>query len=125
MSSMPDLHLVVCMKVVPKSEEIRVDPESRRLIREGARSEFNPPDMNALEMALDFKDRYGGSIDILSMGPPFFSEFLPVGLAMGADHIYLLSDRSFGGADTLATTYTLAEGIRKIGGVDLVICTHC
>jgi electron transfer flavoprotein beta subunit len=110
------------MKVVPKPEEVGVDTETMRLDRENARSEMNPPDMNALEMALDFTDRFGGSVDILSMGPPFFSEFLPVGLAMGANHLYLLSDRSFGGADTLATTYTLAQGIRKIGDVDLIFC---
>jgi len=110
------------MKVVPKPEEVGVDKETMRLDRENARSEMNPPDMNALEMALEFKDRYGGSIDIVSMGPPFFSHFLPVGLAMGAKHIYLLSDRGFGGADTLATTYTLAQGIRKIGDVDLIFC---
>ncbi len=119
---MSDLHMVVCMKVVPKPEEIRVDRETMRLDREDARSEMNPPDMNALEMALDLKDRHGGRIDILSMGPPFVEAYLRVGLAMGADHIYLLSDRSFGGADTLATTYTLAQGIRKIGKVDLILC---
>jgi electron transfer flavoprotein beta subunit len=78
--------------------------------------------MNALEMALSLKDRHGGRVSILSMGPPFFEPYLRVGLAMGADHIYLLSDRSFAGADTLATTYALAEGGRKIGGVDLVFC---
>jgi len=119
---MPDLHSVVCVKVVPKPEEVRVDPETRLLVREGARSEINPPDMNALEMALSLKDRHGGRVSILSMGPPIFDPFLRVGLAMGADHIYLLSDRAFAGADTLATTYTLAEGVRKIGGVDLVFC---
>lgn len=119
---MSDLKIVVCMKVVPKPEEVGVDTETMRLDRENARSEMNPPDMNALEMALDFADRYGGTVDVLSMGPPFFSEYLPVGLAMGANHIYLLSDRNFGGADTLATTYTLAEGIRKIGDVDLIFC---
>ena len=119
---MSELKIVVCMKVVPKPEEVGVDTETMRLDRENARSEMNPPDMNALEMALDFKDRYGGSVDVVSMGPPFFSEVLPVGLAMGANHIYLLSDRGFGGADTLATTYTLAQGIRKIGDVDLIFC---
>ncbi len=69
---MSELKIVVCMKVVPKPEEVGVDTETMRLDRENARSEMNPPDMNALEMALDFKDRYGGSVDILSMGPPFF-----------------------------------------------------
>ncbi len=119
---MADLHSVVCVKFVPKPEEIRVDPETKMLVRDGARSEINPPDMNAMEMALDLKDRYGGRISLLSMGPPFFETNLRVALAMGADHIYLLSDAAFAGADTLATTYTLAQGIRKIGGVDLVFC---
>lgn len=119
---MSEFKIVVCMKVVPKPEEVGVDRESMRLDREHARSEMNPPDMNALEMALEFKDRYGGTVEILSMGPPFFTETLPVALAMGAQHIYLLSDRALGGADTLATTYTLAQGIRKMGGADLVFC---
>jgi electron transfer flavoprotein beta subunit len=108
--------------VVPKSEEIRVDRETRMLVREGVRSEINPPDMNAIEMALDLKDRYGGRVSILSMGPPDFEPFLRVALAMGADQIYLLSDRALGGADTLATTYTLAQGIHKMGGADLIFC---
>lgn len=119
---MRDLNMVVCMKVVPKPEEIRVDPETRQLDRSNVRAEINPPDMNALEMALGLKDLYGGRVNILSMGPPFFEPYLRVGLAMGADHVYLLSDRDFSGADTLATTYTLALGIEKIGGVDLVFC---
>lgn len=120
--SMPELHNVVCVKVVPKPEEIRVDKETNLLLREGVRSEINPPDMNAMEMALSLKDRYGGMVSILSMGPPSFGPFLRIALSMGADHVYLLSDRDFAGADTLATTYTLAEGVRKIGGVDLVFC---
>lgn len=119
---MAELHSVVCVKVVPKPEEIRVDPETKMLERTNARSEINPPDMNAMEMALTLKDRYGGRISLLSMGPPFFETNLRVALAMGADHVYLLSDPAFAGADTLATTYTLAQGIRKIGGVDLVLC---
>jgi electron transfer flavoprotein beta subunit len=114
--------IVVCVKVVPKPEEIRVNAETRRLDRANARQEINPPDMNALELALGLKDQHGGRVAILSMGPLFFEPTLRVGLAMGADHIYLLSDREFGGADTLATTYTLARAIEKIGGVDLIIC---
>lgn len=112
---MSDLDIVVCMKVVPKPEEIRVDPESHRLMREGARSEFNPPDMNALELALSIKDRHESRVSIISMGPPFVEEYLRLGLAMGADNAYLLTDMDFAGADTLATTYTLAKGIEKIG----------
>jgi electron transfer flavoprotein beta subunit len=117
-----DLHTVVCMKVVPKPEEVKVDAETHLLDRNNARNEFNPPDMNALEMALGLKDRNGGCVSILSMGPPFFEPYLRLGLAMGADHVYLLSDRLFAGADTLATTYTLAQGIKKMGNVDLILC---
>jgi electron transfer flavoprotein beta subunit len=119
---MPDLHSVVCLKVVPKPEEIKVDPATRRLEREEARSEINPPDMNALEVALALKDLHGGQVSILSMGPELFEPYLRLGLAMGADQAYLMSDRRFAGADTLATTYTLAMGIKKIGRVDLILC---
>lgn len=119
---MPELRSVVCVKVVPKPEEVRVDPQTNLLDRLNARSEINPPDMNALEMALGLKDRYGGSIYLLSMGPVACEPYLRTGLAMGCEHIYLLSDRAFAGADTLATTYTLAQAIRKLGGADLVFC---
>ncbi len=115
-------HLVVCVKVVPKPEEVRVDPQTRTLDRAGARSEINPPDMNAVEMALQIKDRFGGRVSVLSMGPPFAEAYLRICLAMGADHVYLLSDRQFAGADTLATTYTLSRAIRKIEPVDLILC---
>ncbi len=119
---MSEPNIIVCVKVVPKPEEIRVDPETFWLDRTGARSEINPPDMNAVEMALALKDRHGGHVNILSMGPPLFEPYLRVVLAMGADHVYLLSDRAFGGADTLATTYTLAKGIEKMGKPDLIFC---
>ncbi len=119
---MREPHIVVCMKVVPKAEEIQVDPETLLLKREGARSEINPPDMNALEVALQLKDAHGAHVSLLSMGPPFFERILRMALAMGADDLYLLSDRAFAGADTLATTYTLARGIEKLGDVDLILC---
>jgi electron transfer flavoprotein beta subunit len=119
---MHDFHIVVCVKVVPKPEEIQVDPETRALIRTDVRSEINPPDMNALEMALALKDKFNCKVNILSMGAMFFEPYLRVGLAMGADHIYLLSDIAFSGADTLATTYTLAKGIQKMGGADIIFC---
>ena len=119
---MSELHVVACTKIVPKAEEIRVDEATLRIERAGVRSEINPPDMNALEMALRLKDRHGGRLSILSMGPPQFEPGLRIALAMGANGIYLLSDPAFGGADTLATTYTLAQAIRKIGDVDLILC---
>ncbi len=119
---MPDGHIVVCMKVTPKPEEIQVDPGKMVILREQARSEINPPDMNAIELALQLKDQSGANLSIISMGPPFFEPYLRVGLAMGADALYLLSDRSFAGADTLATTYVLAKAVQKLGDVDVVIC---
>ena len=119
---MTELTVVVCLKVVPKPEEITVDPETRRIERSQVRSEINPPDMNALEMALKLKDLHEARVLILSMGPPLFEKYLRVGLAMGADEAFLLSDQLFAGADTLATTYTLAKGIEKLGHPDLIIC---
>ena len=119
---MRPLGIIVCVKVVPKPEEVRVNPETRTLDRAKVRSELNPPDMNAIEMALTLRERHGGTVALLSMGPPFAVPYLQVGLAMGADSAYLVSDRLFGGADTLATSLTLAKGIEKIGGWDLALC---
>ncbi len=118
----PGLRIVVCAKVVPKAEEVKVDEETHMLLRGNVRSEINPCDQNAVEMALDLRDRYGGQVFLVSMGPPMADSYLQVLLATGADHAYLLSDRAFGGADTLPTTLALAEGVRKIGNVDLVLC---
>ena len=115
-------HTIVCLKVVPRPEEVVVDPQTKTLDRAKARSLVNPPDLNALEMALELKEICGGSVSILSMGPPFFEPYLRLAMSLGADRAYLLSDRTFGGADTLATTYTLARGIQKIGKWDLALC---
>jgi len=114
--------IIVCMKVVPKPEEVRINPETKTLDRARARSEINPPDLNALEVALQLKEKWEGWVGVLSMGPPFFEPYLRLALAMGADAAYLLSDRAFAGADTLATAYTLAKGIARIGNYDLVLC---
>lgn len=116
------LQIVVCAKVVPKPEEVRVDEETHNLVRANVRSEVNPGDLYAVEAALALRDRHGGSVSLVSMGPPFAEPYLQVLLGMGADSAYLLSDRAFGGADTLATSYTLAAGIRKMGRFDLVLC---
>jgi len=113
---------VVCLKVVPRPEEVRVDLEAKTLSRGGVRSVINPSDLNALEMALALRDLHGGRVTVLSMGPPTFEPYLRVAIAVGADDAVLLSDRAFGGADTLATSYTLAEGVRALGGADLVLC---
>lgn len=119
---MRPLNIIVCLKVVPKPEEVKVNQETMTIERANVRSEINPPDMNAVELALELKEKHGGTVSLLSMGPPLFDGYLRLALAMGADRAYLLSDRAFAGADTLATSYTLAEGIRKIGEYDLIIC---
>ncbi|MFQ5856801.1 MAG: electron transfer flavoprotein subunit beta/FixA family protein [Anaerolineae bacterium] len=116
------MNIVVCMKVVPKAEQVRLDPETRTLDRSGAENEINEPDKNALEMALQLKEQYGGTVTVLSMGPPFFDEYLRLAVAMGADDAVLLSDRALAGADTLATSYALAKGVQKVADVDLVLC---
>ncbi len=114
--------MVVCIKQVPKAQEIQVDPVTQTLKRVGVPSEINPPDSNALEMALRLRDAYGGEIIVLTMGPPVFSESLERALAMGADRAVLLSDRLLGGSDTEPTGLALSETIRKIGDVDLIFC---
>ena len=119
---MRDLKIVVCLKVVPKSEEVTVNAETNTLERANARSEINGADMNALQMALELKDTHGGSVTLLSMGPPFAERYLRLGMAMGADSAYLMSDRAFGGADTLPTAYALAEGVRALEECDVIIC---
>jgi electron transfer flavoprotein beta subunit len=116
------MRTVVCLKVVPRHEEVRVDLEKKTLDRTGIRSVVNPSDLNALETALALRDGHGGRVTVLSMGPMSFVPYLRVGLAVGADEAVLLSDRAFGGADTLATSYTLAQGVRSLGDADLVVC---
>ncbi len=122
MSTVQGLHIVVCLKVVPRPEEVKVNLATRTLDRAKARQQFNPPDLNALEFGLALRDRHGGQVSVLSMGPPFFAEYLKLAQAVGADAAYLLSDRAFGGADTLATSYTLSQGIAKLGRSDVILC---
>jgi len=114
--------IVVCIKQVPETTEVKINPETNTLMREGVASITNPFDEFALEEALLIKEKYGGEVHVISMGPPQAVDVLKNALAVGADKVYLLSDRAFAGADTLATAYTLAKTIEKIGGVDLVIC---
>jgi len=114
--------IVVCIKQVPETTEVKINPQTNTLMREGVASITNPFDEFALEEALLTKEKHGGEVHVLSMGPPQAIEVLKNALALGADKVYLLSDAAFAGADTLATAYTLAKTIEKIGGVDLVIC---
>ncbi len=117
--------VVACVKQVPDTTQVKIDPVTNTLVREGIPFIVNPFDTHALEAALALKDRFGLTVAALSMGPPSATAVLRKALAMGADRGVLCSDRAFGGADTLATSRVLAEAIKRIGGregVGLVIC---
>lgn len=117
------MKIIVCVKQVPDTTEVKIDPENNTLIREGIPSIVNPFDLYAVEEALKIKEQLGeGKIMAISMGPPQAKEALKEVIAMGADEAYLLSAKEFAGADTLATSYTLSRGIRKLGDFDLIIC---
>ncbi|OYT27523.1 MAG: electron transfer flavoprotein, beta subunit [Thermofilum sp. ex4484_82] len=115
-------HIIVPVKQVPDIEKVKFDVETGRIDRSSAPGETNPFDLNALEAALQIKERYGGFITAISMGPLQAESTLKDALARGADRAILLSDSRFAGADTLATSYTLACAIKKIGSFDLIIC---
>ena len=115
------MKIIVCVKQVPDTNEVRIDPEKGTLIRDGVPSILNPDDANALEEALRIKDQDPDThITVLSMGPPQAKDMLTDCLAMGADEAILLSDRALGGSDTWATSNAIAAGIRKIGEYDLI-----
>jgi len=119
------MHFVCCLKQVPDTAEIKIDPRTNTLIRSGIEAMTNPFDLVALEEALRLKERYGAKVTALSMGPPQAEQVLREALSLGADAAILLSDRSFAGADTLATSYTLAKAIEKLNRqhpVDLIFC---
>ena len=116
------MKLVACVKVTPKVDQIRFDPSTRTIVREGVENEMNDADKAALEMALSLKDGMGGSVTVLSMGPPAFEPLLKLAVAMGADDAILLSDRAFAGSDAYATSLVLASAIRKLSPFDLVLC---
>lgn len=116
------LRIIVCIKQVPKAQELQVDPKTQTLKRVGVPSEINPPDANALEFALQVKDRMPAEVVVLSMGPTSFDESLERSVAMGADRAVLLTDRILGGSDTVPTAHALSETIAKIGGYDMILC---
>lgn len=116
------MRIIVCIKQVPDASEVRIDPDNGTLIRDGVPTVVNPFDLHALEEGIRIRDRVGGTVTAISMGPPQARDALRDAIAMGADDTVLLSDRRFAGSDTLATAYVLARAIQKIGGADLVIC---
>lgn len=117
------MNLIVCIKQVPSSNEVRMDPVTHTIVRDAKQSVINPFDLHALEAAVALKERFGGTVTVLSMGIPATRELLRDAVARGADRGLLLSDRAFAGADTLATSHALAAGVRSLEEpFDLILC---
>ena len=116
------MKIIVCIKQVPDAKDVRLDPETNTLAREGVQSIMNPYDQHALEEAVRLREELGGEVTVLSMGPPQAEDVLRQAISCGADRGVLISDRAFAGADTWATSYTLAKAVNKIGDFDLILC---
>ncbi len=116
------MKIIVCIKQVPDAKDVRLDPVTNTLAREGVESIMNPYDQHALEEAVRLKEKCGGEVIVISMGPPQAEEVLRQAISCGADNAILVSDRAFAGADTWATAYTLERALKKIGDFDLVLC---
>jgi len=117
------MNIIVCIKQVPDTQDVKMDPEKGTLIREGVKSIVNPFDLYAIEEGLRIKERTGkGKVIAITMGPPQAEEALKEAIAMGVDDGILISDKAFAGADTLATSYTLSKAIEKIGSPWIIIC---
>ena len=116
------MKIAVCIKQVPDTTEVKIDPETKTLVREGVESITNPFDEFAVEEGLLLKEKYDGEVHVLTMGPPQAKDVLKNAFAVGADNVYLVSDRAFAGADTWATAYALSGALKKLGDLDLIIC---
>jgi electron transfer flavoprotein beta subunit len=116
------MKIIVCIKQVPDAKDVRLDPVTNTLAREGVQSIMNPYDQHALEEAVRLKEAHGGEVVVVTMGPPQAEEMLRLAISCGADKVVLVSDRAFAGADTWATSYTLEKALEKIGDFDLILC---
>lgn len=116
------MKIIVCMKQVPDAKDVRLDPVTNTLAREGVQSIMNPYDQHALEEAVRLKEAHAGEVVAITMGPPQAEEMLRLAISCGADSAVLVSDRAFAGADTWATAYTLEHALKKIGDFDLILC---
>lgn len=116
------MNVIVCIKQVPETTEVKINPETNTLIREGVKSIINPFDMYAIEEGVRLKEKFGGKVTAISMGPPQAEAALREAISLGVDEGVLISDRAFAGSDTWATSYTLASAIKKIGKFDLIVC---
>lgn len=115
------MRFIVCIKQVPDTTDIKIDPVTNTLVREGVESILNPFDTYAIEEAVRLKEEHGGTVIAISMGPPQVEAALRETVSLGVDEIYLLSDRKFAGADTWATSYTLAAAIKHLGEYNLIL----
>lgn len=115
------MNIIVPIKQVPETSNVKMDPETGTMVRSGVESVVNPLDLYALEAALSLKDSHGATVTAVTMGPPKARKVLDMAISMGCDDGVLVSDRKFGGADTWATSYTLSEAIKALGNVDLII----
>ncbi len=116
------MNIVVCIKQVPNTTDVKIDPVTNTLIRDGVESIINPFDTYAIEEAVRLKERFGGHVTVITMGPPQAENALKEAISLGCDEAILVSDRKFAGSDTWATSYTLACAIKKIGAFDIIIC---
>ena len=116
------MNIIVCLKQVPGTTEVKIDPATNTLIRQGIENIINPFDTYAIEEAVRLREKHGGNVTVITMGPPQAEAALREAISLGADDAVLLSDRAFAGADTWATAYTLSRAVIKIGQFDLVIC---
>ncbi|HMD69528.1 MAG TPA: electron transfer flavoprotein subunit beta/FixA family protein [Chitinivibrionales bacterium] len=117
------MNIVVCIKQVPGTTQVKINPDTGTLIRDGVEAVVNPFDEYAIEEALRIRERLGSAtVKVISMGPPQAEEALKSAIALGADEAYLVTDRAFAGSDTWATSYTLSTAIRTLGTIDLIIC---
>ena len=116
------MNIIVCIKQVPETTEVKINPETNTLIREGVKSIVNPFDMYAIEESVRLKEKFGGKATVITMGPPQAEAVLREAISLGVDAGILLSDRAFAGSDTWATSYALSAAIKKIGAFDLIVC---
>lgn len=116
------MDIIVCIKQVPNTTDVKIDPETNTLIREGVESIINPFDTYAIEEGVRLKERFGGKVTVISMGPPQAEVSLKEAISLGADDAILITDRGFAGSDTWATSYALSMAIRKIAIYDIIIC---
>ncbi|HRZ86738.1 MAG TPA: electron transfer flavoprotein subunit beta/FixA family protein [bacterium] len=116
------MNILVCIKQVPETTDVRINPETNTLVRDGVQSIVNPFDMYAIEEGIRIREKHGGKVTVITMGPPQAENALREAVSLGCDEAVLLTDRAFAGADTWATSYALSMAIRKIKDFDIIIC---